>query len=165
MFRMAQDKHERPPWRMLAFAMLPLLVFVLVGCDIERPSWLGGMPDQQGSGNGEGGAGKEDAPPSAGDTIAEIGGCFVTYGCWALGISAIARIASFVFAILRPFSGIIDDAIIISASSIAVGSALVWVGLHSWVLWVVCLACLAAWIAYRRKAVVALWRKIVKGKP
>lgn len=165
-YRTGKANHAAPPWRMLAFALLPVLVFVLAGCDFERPSWLGGMQNEQGSGNGEGGAGEEKAEskPDTGATIAEIGDFFVTYGCWCLGVAVLARVATFVFAIARPFAGVIDDCIILAASAIAFGSALAWVGLNSWVLWVVCLACLAGWIAYRRKSIVALWRKIVKGK-
>lgn len=145
--------YERPPYRMLAFVCLAVF---LCGCarGCTRATLGGGeLPDLP-----------SPVDPSAGDTIAAIGSYFVQAGCWALGIAVLARVATFVFAIARPFAGIIDDAIIIAGSSIAFGYALVWVGVNSWVLWVVCLACLGFWIAYRRKSIVRLWQKIVKGR-
>ncbi len=133
----------KPPWRMLAFVCLAVF---LCGCARELAG-PGVVPDK----------------PSAGDSIAAIGRTFVTVGCIALGIAVLARVATFIVAALKPFAGVIDDCIILAGSSIAFGSALVWVGVHSWVLWVVCLACLAVWLTYRRRSIIALWRKIVKG--
>lgn len=145
--------YERPPWRMLAFVCLAVL---LCGCArgcARATLGTGELPDIHGNSD----------PVTAGESIATIGFYFVSIGCWSLGIAVLARVATFVFAAARPLAGIIDDAIILAGSAIAFGSALVWVGANSWFLWVVCLACLALWIAYRRKSIIALWNKIAKG--
>lgn len=90
-----------------------------------------------GSVRGEGGTGNGH---TVGDTLADIGYWFTWGGGLVMGVAALALVASFfpatavILSVVRPY---IAEAIAIGFAAVLVGSSLLWLGAHPWLLGVI----------------------------
>jgi len=77
--------------------------------------------------------------PSAGSILARLGEWCIYAGAVAAILGALGKVAARTpyFAFLIAFDAILSEAIILGSVAVIIGSVVLWVGLHSWVLWLV----------------------------
>lgn len=92
--------------------------------------------------------------PTVGETLGDIGYWFTWGGGLLMGIATLALLASFfpatavLFSVIRPY---LAEAIAIGFASVLVGSSLLWLGAHPWLLGA-CVVLVLAWFAWRHRA-------------
>lgn len=100
-----------------------------------------------------------DGPPSAGDILAESGAWIIRLGLAAIGAGVLCKVLGRIPATATwalPFSAIADEAIILGVASIGMGSCVVFIGIHSWVIYVTSAACVVVYLV-RHRALLASW--------
>lgn len=123
--------HEKIPWKSLTVAVASVLILgLLCGCSFRAPTVL--TPEL-----------RDRILQSGNDSaLSPLGHISIYIGGIVLLVAGLARVACFfpATAFLLVFAPLMGEAAALAATAIILGSCLVWLGLHMWVLYVAILA-------------------------
>lgn len=100
-----------------------------------------------------------DAPPSAGSILAEAGRWILYLGLASIGAGIVGKVLGIfpaTAAYFKPFGTIADEAIVLGIAALLMGSCVVWIGVHSWIIYATAAVVLVVY-ALRHRSLLASW--------
>ena len=101
----------------------------------------------------------EHHPAAAGDILADAGRWILYLGLAAIGAGLVGKVlGEFPTTALyfQPFGTIADELIVLGVTALGMGSCVVWIGVHSWIIYAVSGLCVAIYLV-RHRALLAGW--------
>lgn len=101
----------------------------------------------------------EHHPVAAGDILADAGRWILYLGLAAIGAGLVGKVlGKFPATALyfQPFGTIADELIVLGVAALGMGSCVVWIGIHSWIIYAASGLCVALYLV-RHRALLASW--------
>lgn len=100
-----------------------------------------------------------DGAPSAGSILAEAGRWILYLGLATIGAGILGKVLGAfpaTAAYFKPFGAIADECIVLGIAAIGMGSCVVWIGVHSWIIYALSAIFVIVYLV-RHRALLAGW--------